>query len=121
MRGIVCLVFLGCLVAVPATAQTSCVAPQRPADIDGTTVTLDQLKAAISTVKQFLASSDTYQDCLGKEVDTQKAAATREKPFDQTIADRNLALANSNQEMKESVGASVNAAITAYKKAHPAK
>jgi len=50
----------------------------------------------------------------------QKAAATPDKPFDKAIATRNMALADTNQKMKESVGASVNAAIVSYKKAHPA-
>jgi hypothetical protein len=115
------LAFLGSIVAVPAAAQTSCVAPEPPASIDGATVTLDQLKAGISAAKQFIASSDDYQGCLGKEIDVQKAAATPDKPFDKQIATRNIALAASNQKMKENVGASVNAAIVAYNKAHPAK
>lgn len=102
-------------------AQTSCVAPDQPASIDGTTVTLDQLKTAISAVKQFIALSDAYQICLGNEIDTQKAAATPDKPFDKQIATRNMALVAANQKMKESVGASVNGAIAAYKKAHPAQ
>jgi hypothetical protein len=121
MRLFIYLTFVGCIVAVPAMAQTSCTAPDQPAPIDGTTVTLDQLRAAISAAKQFIATSDDYQACLGKEIEVQKAAATRDKPFDKAIADRNLALADTNQKMKESVGASVNAAIVAYKKAHPAQ
>jgi hypothetical protein len=120
MRGFICLVFLASVVAGPAMAQTSCVAPDQPANIDGATVTLDQLKASISAAKQFIASSDAYQSCLGKDIDTQKAAATRDKPFDKAIATRDMALADSNQKMKENVGTSVNAAIAAYKKAHPA-
>ena len=119
MRRLICLAFLGSVVASAASAQTSCVAPDQPATVDGATVTLDDLKAAIGATKQFMASSDAYQACLGKEIDTQKAAATSDKPFDKTIATRNLALADTNQKMKESAGASVNAAIVAYKKAHP--
>lgn len=121
MRRLICLAFLGSIAALPALAQTACVAPDRPAEIDGTTVSLDQLKAAIGTVKQFIAASDAYQACLGKEIDTQKAAATKDKPFDKAFADRNLALADANQKLKEQVGGSVNAAIVAYKKAHPAQ
>jgi hypothetical protein len=120
MRAVICLAFLGSVVASVALAQTSCVAPDQPASVDGATATLDELKAAISLVKQFIASSDAYQACLGKEIDVQKAAATPDKPFDKAIATRNMALADTNQKMKESVGASVNAAIVSYKKAHPA-
>lgn len=120
MRRFICLAFLGSVVAAPAMAQTSCVAPDQPATIDGATVTLDQLKASIGAAKQFITSSDAYQVCLGKEIDDQKAAATPDKPFDKAISTRNLALVASNQKTKENVGASVNAAIATYKKAHPA-
>ena len=121
MRVLIGLAFLGSIVAGSAMAQTVCVAPDQPASIDGATVTLDQLKAAVSAAKQFIASSDTYQACLGKEIDDQKAAATPDKPFDKAIADRDTGLAAANQKMKENVGASVNAAIAIYKKAHPAQ
>ena len=106
--------------AAPAMAQTHCVAPAQPESVDGANITSEQLNASIRAAKQFMAVSDTYQDCLGKEIDTQKAAATADKRFDKAIADRNLALVASNQKMKENVGASVNAAIATYKKAHPA-
>lgn len=119
MRGFICLAFLATMLAAPAVAQTRCAAPDQPASVDGTTITLDQLKSSISAAKQFMTSSDAYQACLGKEIDDQKAAATPDKPFDKAIANRNLALAASNQKTKENVGASVNAAIAAYKKAHP--
>jgi hypothetical protein len=97
-------------------AQTNCAAPDQPATVDGAAITSDQLKASVAAARQFMALSDAYQDCLGKEINVQKAAATPDK----AVADRNLALVASNQKMKETVGASVNAAIAAYKKAHPA-
>ena len=121
MRGFICLVFVGSVVAAPSMAQTNCVAPDQPMSIYGATVTLDQLKAAISVAELFIASSDAYQACLSKEIDDQTAAATRDKPFDKAIATRNLTLAETNQKLKVSVGASVNNAIAAYKKAHPAQ
>ena len=99
-----------------APAQTSCVAPDRPASVDGANITLDQLKTSIGAARQFMALSDAYQDCLGKEMDAWKAA--HDKPSDKAIADRDLELAASNQKMKENVGAAVNTAIAAYKKAH---
>ena len=119
MRGLICLAFVGSIIAGPAMAQTACVAPDQPASIDGATATLDQLKAAVSAAKQFIAASDTYQACLGKEIDDKKAAATADKPFDKAFATRNTELAATNQKMKEAVGGSVNAAIATYKKAHP--
>ncbi|HEX4177625.1 MAG TPA: hypothetical protein VHY57_04280 [Rhizomicrobium sp.] len=120
MRGFICLAFLGSIIAMPAMAQSACVAPDTPAGIDGASVTLDELKAAIGAVKNFIARSDDYQDCLGKEVQASKSASDASKP-DPDIAKRNQALADANQKAKESVGASVNAAIAAYKKAHPAR
>jgi hypothetical protein len=97
-------------------AGTGCTAPERPAIVDGANASLDQLKASIGAAKEFMTLSDAYQDCLGKEMDAQKAQATHDKPFDK---DRYLGLVASNQKMKEDVGASVNATVAAYKKAHP--
>ena len=105
--------------AAPAMPPTRCEAPDQPSAIDGTAITLDQLNASIRAAKQFMAASDTYQDCLGKEIVAQKAAATTDKPLDKAIASRDLALVAENQKMKENVGASVNGAIATYKKAHP--
>jgi prophage DNA circulation protein len=99
-----------------APAQSSCAAPDTPGAADGAAITSDQLKASVAAARHFMALSDAYQDCLGKEINGQKAAATPDK----AVADRDLTLVASNQKMKETVGASVNAAIAAYKKAHPA-
>ena len=107
--------------AAPDMAPTHCDPPAQPASIDGTTATLDQLEISIASAKQFMAASDSYQDCLGEEMDARKPAATADKPFDKAIADRDLALVVSNQKMKENVGTSVNAAIATYKKNHPAQ
>ena len=99
-----------------APAQSGCVAPDTPATVDGGAITSDHLKASVMAARQFMALSDAYQDCLGKEINGQKAAATPDK----AVTDRDLALVASNQRTKETIGASVNAAIAAYKKAHPA-
>ncbi len=100
--------------AVPA--QSGCVAPDTPATVDGGSITSDRLKASVMAARQFMTLSDAYQDCLGKEINGQKAAATPDK----AVTDRDLALVASNQRTKETIAASVNAAIAAYKKAHPA-
>src|ERR1700744_6427661 len=107
------------LVASRASAETRCAAPQPPAAIDGANATLDQLKTSIGAAKEFMAQSDAYQDCLGKEIDAQKAPAGGGKPLDKAVADRDLGLVAANQKMKEDVGASVNAGVAAYKKARP--
>jgi len=100
-------------------AETRCIAPDQPSTIDGATSNLDQLNHSINEAKNFMVKSDAYQDCLGGEIDAQKIAATPQKPFDEAITDRNLTLVVANQKMKENVGSSINAAIAAYKKAHP--
>ena len=107
--------------AMPALAQSACMAPIAPAAVDGASVTADQLRAAIADAKNFIAQSDVYQECLGKELDAAKQqAVTDKKKFDQSIADAAMAKADANQKMKEKVGAEANNAIAAYKKAHPA-
>ena len=105
----------------PDVGPTRCDAPDQPSTIDGATASLDQLKASITAAKEYMAASNSYQDCLDKEINAQRAAATPQRPFDKAIADRNLALASVNQKMKENIGASVNAAIATFKKAHPAE
>lgn len=107
--------------AAPVLAQSACVAPIAPAAIDGATVTADQLRGARTDVQNFIAQSDVYQECLGKEIDDAKAQATADKkPFDQSLATAAVAKADANQKMKEKVGGEFNNAVGAYKKAHPA-
>jgi hypothetical protein len=105
--------------ALPAFAQGACTAPVAPASIDGGKVTIDQLRAAISDAKAFIAASDTYQNCLIKDVADQKAAATKDKPFDPAVEKAEDARGLDNQKLKEKVGADINGAIGDYKKAHP--
>lgn len=108
--------------AAPALAQSACTEPAAPAAVDGTTATADQIRAAIAAAKGFIAQSDVYQECLGKEVEAAKAqAAADKKPFDQSIADTAMAKADANQKEKEKVGADINASIGVYKKAHATK
>ena len=106
-------------VAAPAMAQSACTAPVAPAAIDGTKVTIDQLRAAINDAKAFIAASDTYQTCVGDDIAKQKAAATKDKPFDGAIEAAAMAKVNDNQAQKQKVGDAINGAIGAYKKAHP--
>jgi hypothetical protein len=105
--------------AAPAMAQSACKAPTAPAAVDGAKVTVDQLKAAISDAKAFIAASDTYQTCVGDELNKQKAAATPDKPFDPAIEAAAMVKVNDNQAQKQKVGDAINGAIGDYKKAHP--
>jgi hypothetical protein len=106
-------------VAAPVMAQGACTAPAPPAAVDGSKVTIDQLRAAINDAKAFIAASDTYQTCVGNDITAQKAAATKEKPFDGAIEAAAMAKVNDNQSQKQKVGDAINGAIGAYKKAHP--
>jgi hypothetical protein len=108
--------------AAPALAQSACTEPATPAAVDGATASADEIRAGIAAAKSFIAQSDVYQECLGKEVEAAKAqAAADKKPFDQSIADAAMAKAETNQKAKEKVGADINASIGVYKKAHASK
>jgi uncharacterized protein YgbK (DUF1537 family) len=113
-----CFTLLSCL---PAMAQSMCTAPIAPAAVDGTTSTQEQVRAAVQDAKAFIAQSDVYQTCLGKEIEDAKAKAEADKvKFDTSVARVAMAKADSNQKMKEKVGAEANSAVASYKKAHPA-
>ena len=106
--------------ALPAMAQAACTAPIAPASVDGNTVTKEALIAAVANVKAFLAASDAYQDCLNNDLKAQKdKAAAAKVAFDPSIEASITAKGNDNQAQKEKVGNEINAAVTAYKKAHP--
>ena len=110
--------------AAPAMADSSVCgsAPIAPAAVDGSKVTEAQMKDAHDDVVNFIKASDDYQACLLNDLDHQKAAAAKAKdpkPLDQGIIDAVNARVNSNQKTKEKVGAEYNAAVHAYKDAHP--
>ena len=110
--------------AAPALADSSICgsAPIAPAAIDGSKATESQMKDAHDDVVNFIKASDDYQACLFNDLDQQKAAAAKSKdgkPLDQGIIDAVNAKVASNQKTKEKVGAEYNAAVHAYKGAHP--
>ncbi len=101
-------------------AQAACTAPIAPASVDGSTVTKEALVAAIANVKAFLAASDSYQDCLSTDLKAQKdKAAAAKVAFDPSIEAAIVAKGNDSQDQKVKVGNEINAAVGAYKKAHP--
>jgi hypothetical protein len=109
--------------AAPALAADACGgAPIAPAAVDGSKATESQMKDARDDVTNFMKASDDYQTCVLADLDRQKAAAAKAKdpkPLDQGIIDgANKRVAN-NQRDKEKVGAEFNAAVHAYKAAHP--
>jgi hypothetical protein len=106
--------------AGPALAQANCEAPIPPAAPDGKTATQAQITAAVTDAKNFIAQSDVYQQCLLDYVQTQKdQAAADKKPFDSYIETTIQKQVDSNQAAKVRTGAEINAAVNAYKMAHP--
>jgi hypothetical protein len=108
--------------AAPALAQSGCSSPVAPAAVDGAKATEAQMKGAHDDVVNFIKSSDDYQSCMVNDLARQKkeAAAVKDpKPLDPSIAQGVAAKIDANQRMKEKVGAEYNAAVVAYKGAHP--
>ena len=108
------------LAIAPAWAQAVCREPIVPPAIDGNTATAPQMKVQLQDVKTFLTASDDYQDCLIKSLDAAAAAAQKAN----TDIDPRLEAAletklQSNQLLKERVGALFNAAVAAYKARNP--
>lgn len=103
-----------------AGLQDMCTEPEPPVPVDGTTVTADQLRAAMTHVRDFIAQSDVYQSCLLGEVEAAKTQASANSlPFEPMIeTSAKLKIANS-QKAKEKAGLSINNALTAFKQAHP--
>jgi hypothetical protein len=99
--------------ATPALAQ--CVSPAPPVPLDGATATEEQLRIAMAQAREFIAQSDLYQGCVSSEVEATDLTHISLKALEASIASRIAA----NQAMKEKVGAAANAAMQAYKLAHP--
>ena len=107
--------------AAPGLAlAAACVRPTAPAAIDGASATLDQLRAAKTGVTDFMTASDTYQGCLVDDLAAQRAAAKAAKTnLDPAVAKAVETRINENQADKEKVGAAFNAAVKAFRTAHP--
>jgi len=112
------------LAATPALAAgfDDCTAPYAPAALNGKTATEEQMKHALSDVKDFIKWSDDYQDCVNNTLIAMKKAATKSKdkqPLDpayQTEAEDRI---HKNQLLKEKVAAEFNTAAKDYNDTHP--
>jgi hypothetical protein len=107
--------------ATPGLAlAASCDRPAAPADIDGGKASLQEVLAAKTSVSNFITASDDYQKCVLDDLTAQKAAATAAKAkIDPAVVKDAEAKVSANQADKERVGASFNAAVKAFKAAHP--
>jgi hypothetical protein len=115
--GLAALLLATC--AVPAFADDTCQVPPVPAAVDGATASRDQILAAQTSVKSFLTTSDTYQQCVKTYIDTQNAAADKDKkPHDAVMIQTEGDKITANQNAKQKVGDDFNAAVAAYKAAH---
>ena len=103
--------------ATPALAQNAvCVEPTLPAMVDGNTVTHDQLVAAITQAKDYMAKSDVYQQCIVADLEAKKQAAAKAgTPFDEQLQQVALAKAAANQQSKDKLAADLNAQSALYK------
>ena len=107
--------------AAPGLAlAATCDRPSPPVSVDGSKATLDELKAAKTAVTTFMTASDAYQGCVLDDLAAQKAAATAAKTkLDPAVAKAAEQKVNDNQADKERVGSDFNAAVKAFRTAHP--
>lgn len=118
MRILLSIMILLCAGA-PALAQPACTEPPMPAPVDGSNVNPDQLRAAVTAAKGFIAESDVYQNCLISELDAAKTQASTEgHPLDPTVESQTRLKLAANQKTKEKVGIEINTAIDVFKKTH---
>ena len=107
----------------PALAQSACGgSPFAPAALDGSKASVQQMKDAHDDVVNFMKASDDYQSCLLADLQAQKDTAAKAKdakPLDPSVEANVNKKVDDNQRMKEKVGAEFNAAVVAYKAAHP--
>lgn len=104
-----------------ASAQATCARPAAPASVNGATATMEQVVALKTQVSAFMTASDTYQQCLLAGVEKARTDAKASKTrFDESLAKTANNDIEANQKDKVAAGAAYNAAVKAYRAAHPA-
>ena len=116
-KKIACIVMAVLLGAAPALAQNAiCVEPTAPAAVDGKTANHDQMLAAISQTKDFVAKSDVYQQCIADDLEAKKQAAAKAgAPFDEQVHTVAMAKVAANQQAKDKLVADTNTQVSFYK------
>ena len=102
------------LFAAPAFAL-ACEYPERPTLPDGSTASKDEMIAAQSAVKAFLASVDEYLNCIEQE--EKDAVAAMDDPDEETIKRRDELLSkrfDAANEEKFLFGEKWNQQVRAY-------
>ena len=100
-------------IALPAAA---CEYPARPEIPDGATASKDEMLAASSSVKDYLAEVDEYLTCIEKQ-ETDAVEAMAEKPGDDELRRRNDMLNkrfDAANEEKALVGEMFNQQVRAF-------
>jgi hypothetical protein len=114
------ILFFLCAAAPSAWAQsTICAAPAMPAPLDASKASVAQLTAMLAAAQNFMAASNAYQACLANDVQAQKDQAQRDgKPLDPAIEAAMQAKAAATQKDRDKIGAEIDLAVTAFKRAH---
>lgn len=103
----------------PALAQSNCLEPVMPAQIDGSVATADQVRSAMAEARRFIAESSVYQECLLQEVDAARTQATATgqsfEPMIETSARTKIA---SSLKAQDQVGSAIDGTVSAYKLVH---
>lgn len=103
-----------------ALADEACTRPTAPAPLDGASATMEQVLAAKNEVAAFMTASDTFQSCVISDLEAKRAAAKAAKTkMDKAVIQAANAQIDENQKDKVAAGAAYNAAVRAFKAAHP--
>jgi hypothetical protein len=106
--------------AASAQGQTLCAGPPMPATVDGAAASADQMRTAMAEARNFIAQSGVYQECLLKEVEAAKTQASAGgQTFEPMIETSARLKVDASKKAQEKVGNAANAAMAAYKNAHP--
>jgi hypothetical protein len=101
------------LVASSSYVFAACEQPSMVAVPDGATTTMDELLAAQTSVKNYMAQMEIYLACLNEELETAGDDAPAE--FKSLMVNRH----NSAVTEMETVAAAFNEQVQAYRAAHP--
>ena len=114
MKNLIRAVVATVVLAAPAFA-VACEYPERPTLPDGSTASKEEMIAAQTAVKAFLASVDEYLDCIEQE--EKDAIAAMDNPDEETIKRRDELLSkrfDAANEEKFLFGETWNLQVRAY-------
>jgi hypothetical protein len=114
MKNLIRVVAASVLLVAPAFGL-ACEYPERPTLPDGSTASKDDMIAAQTAVKAFLAAVDEYLDCIEQE--EKDAIAAMENPDEETIKRRDELLSkrfDAANEEKFLFGEKWNQQVRAY-------